>query len=624
MATTMATEVAGARGRIIRRPRLTRLLDGSSARIRLLVAPAGYGKTTLAKEWLGEPERNDVWYRGGPASADVAALAAALSEAVGAISPEAGKRMRERLRATGHPEEDVEILAELFAEDLQTWPANAWLAIDDYQFAMGSFASEQFVDLLTQSTPIQMLITSRTRPSWATARRVLYGEIQEIDQRSLAMETEEIQEVVGRDGPELAQLLKKARGWPAVIGLVAVNANNPELAEAVPKKLYDYFAQELYESLPHVHAVALAEISFALRFNREFARNILGSRMENVLDSGVRSGALIQFERNSFEFHPLLAEFFQESVFRTYAEKQHAAAKVGRLLLESHRWDEAVELAGRFRLPDLLTSTVEVSLYSLLDSGRLATVRRWLEAGALLQTHSPVLDLAEAEVAFRVGDYRLAEGMAEQAARRLAPESRLASRAHFRAGHCALLRSKEQLSISHFRRARDAAIDVRDLREALFGLYSAMSELEWPEATDVLVDLDSLELDSPDDQLRAEAVRLTNALHAGDLENAVESASTALAALEKAVNPVIITSFLHVLSNVSSSAAYYDDGLRTAKQVLSLGSEHRLGFVRPFGVIDRAIGHLGLRSFADANHDLELTGNLAPEDGHIQGKTWLP
>ncbi len=79
----MATAVAAARRRIIRRPRLTSMLDESTARIRMLIAPAGYGKTTLAREWLGEDERRDVWYRGGPASADVAALAAGIAEAVG-------------------------------------------------------------------------------------------------------------------------------------------------------------------------------------------------------------------------------------------------------------------------------------------------------------------------------------------------------------------------------------------------------------------------------------------------------------------------------------------------------------------------------------------------------------
>ena len=39
---------------IIKRPRLTKLLDESEARVILLVAPAGYGKTTLAREWVRE------------------------------------------------------------------------------------------------------------------------------------------------------------------------------------------------------------------------------------------------------------------------------------------------------------------------------------------------------------------------------------------------------------------------------------------------------------------------------------------------------------------------------------------------------------------------------------------
>ena len=67
---------------IIKRPRLTKLLDASEARIILLVAPAGYGKTTLAREWL-EERPGVAWYSGRPAMADVAALASGLASALG-------------------------------------------------------------------------------------------------------------------------------------------------------------------------------------------------------------------------------------------------------------------------------------------------------------------------------------------------------------------------------------------------------------------------------------------------------------------------------------------------------------------------------------------------------------
>ncbi|HEY7729774.1 MAG TPA: hypothetical protein VH950_02620, partial [Gaiellaceae bacterium] len=92
----MAATAVATRRRIIPRPRLTRLLDENPARIKLLVAPAGYGKTTLAQQWLSDPARRDVWYRGGPASADVAALAAGIAIAASEIVPDAGRRMRQR------------------------------------------------------------------------------------------------------------------------------------------------------------------------------------------------------------------------------------------------------------------------------------------------------------------------------------------------------------------------------------------------------------------------------------------------------------------------------------------------------------------------------------------------
>src|SRR6266542_3079346 len=70
-----------ARSFIIKRPRLTKLLDESEARVLLLLAPAGYGKTTLAREWL-DGKGGVAWYSGGPAMADVAALAAGIAEAL--------------------------------------------------------------------------------------------------------------------------------------------------------------------------------------------------------------------------------------------------------------------------------------------------------------------------------------------------------------------------------------------------------------------------------------------------------------------------------------------------------------------------------------------------------------
>src|SRR3954453_7247229 len=217
-------ELVGGRQRIIKRPRLPRLLDDSNARILLLLAPAGYGKTTLMRHWLAENHRVPCWYTGGPASADVAALCVQLADAVQGVLPGAGRRLRERLRVTDSPESEVQVLAELLAEDVTEWPADAWLAFDDYQYATERPAAEKFVALLLQLAPIRMILATRTRPAWATARKILYGELFELTQTELSMTDPEATAVLDSTQPaeSMSDLLEQAGGWPAVIGLAAL------------------------------------------------------------------------------------------------------------------------------------------------------------------------------------------------------------------------------------------------------------------------------------------------------------------------------------------------------------------------------------------------------------------
>jgi len=92
------TAVETARRYIIKRPRLTRLLDKANARVLTLIAPAGFGKTTLAREWVAE--RPHVWYRGTTATADVAALAASLAEAALALLDDEAARVAMTGRAS--------------------------------------------------------------------------------------------------------------------------------------------------------------------------------------------------------------------------------------------------------------------------------------------------------------------------------------------------------------------------------------------------------------------------------------------------------------------------------------------------------------------------------------------
>lgn len=227
------------RSHVIKRPRLTRLLDETDARVILLIAPAGYGKTTLAREWLRE--RTHGWYRGSSASVDLAALALGLAAASSAIVPGAGERLKARLQISRDPAEEVEQLANLLAADLAGWPRTAWLVFDDYQFACDSEAGERFVDQLIYECPLRLLIASRTRPRWATARKLLYGEFFEVGRNLLAMSSDEAEYVLNKPSHEAEGLLSLADGWPALLALTSVAAGDDLPGEIFSEELYAFF-----------------------------------------------------------------------------------------------------------------------------------------------------------------------------------------------------------------------------------------------------------------------------------------------------------------------------------------------------------------------------------------------
>jgi ATP/maltotriose-dependent transcriptional regulator MalT len=104
----------------------------------MLVAAAGYGKTTLAEQWARDDGRRTAWFRARRSAIDVAVLARGLSAAARELIPGAGLRLEERLAVTQDPEREAVVLAEILASDLRQWPRDGWIVIDDYQHVCGS------------------------------------------------------------------------------------------------------------------------------------------------------------------------------------------------------------------------------------------------------------------------------------------------------------------------------------------------------------------------------------------------------------------------------------------------------------------------------------------------------
>jgi LuxR family maltose regulon positive regulatory protein len=578
------------------------MLDEANARIILLTAPAGYGKTTLAQQWLAE--RPNAWYRGTPASADVAALALGLAVAAAEMVPGADDHLRERLRATNHPEEEADILAELLAEDLADWPADAWLSIDDYQFAMEAEAAEGFVERLIELAPLQLLVTSRNRPTWATARRILYGEVFELDRETLAMSDAEAREVLAHRGEHAPVLVERAQGWPAVIGLAALTdslALPPE--HDLPATLYDYFAEEVYLQAEPAVRRGLCQLAIAPTITIEVAEALLGREAGSVtVDHGVRLGVLISEGKGRYSLHPLLRSFL-EAKLRDHGTEARAAlvSQLENFLLLNSDWDDAFSLIERWSDPARIDRLFEVAFERLMMEGRLPTLERWLDAARFHGIHSPVIDLVTAEVAFRRGEHRRAEVLALRATRTFPPSHPLLGHAYFRAGQSAGLANRLDLALLLHRRARALARNPTELREALVGHLLAAIELETDEIARLAGELDKLKADDPNTIVRLATSRLLIASRMGGLDQAISQASMTMPLLSEVDDPMIRSSFFHMFGGTLGLAAQYDESTRLCDMAIGEAEQYRLAFALPHVFVNKAIAEMGRRHFQHAD-----------------------
>src|SRR3954453_14885843 len=188
--------LAPAQRHIIKRPRLTKLLDEAEARIILLVGPAGYGKTTLAREWTAQRGRRALWYRAGTGASDVAAVARGLAQALAPLASGVERDVRELLAALSTPEDDPDAIGGMIADDLDGWPRATWLVIDEYELLGGHPSPTRLVEALVSRLGPAVLLTSRVRPSFIRPKDVLYGEAFELGRAALSMSRGEAHQVL--------------------------------------------------------------------------------------------------------------------------------------------------------------------------------------------------------------------------------------------------------------------------------------------------------------------------------------------------------------------------------------------------------------------------------------------
>jgi DNA-binding NarL/FixJ family response regulator len=585
----------------LRRVRLLDALDGARASIRMLVAPAGYGKTVLASEWSAEQGRTPVWCHVRSQHVDVAALAVELARRADAVAPGCGRRLRERLATAQEPAVDARLAAEMIAEDLVDWPPDAWLVLDDYHHLVGAEDAELFVRELVGGAPIKLLVTTRERPSWVTTRDLIYGDVFELGQAELAMTREEAGLLLAdRPSDERDGLIALADGWPAVIGLARRLPRPVDLSAGFPDEVYDYFAEEVYQSLAPDMRRALCLFALAPSLDRELAAALLGNgEVDTVAREAEAIGLMAQIG-GQIVLHPLAATFLLGRGADLGAERPIAVDRCVDYYRSNRAWDSLFDVILRENRLSELNDALTEALNDLLNAGRLAMIRAVIAAADSERMGHPIIDIARAEVALREGNTFAAGAHAMNAFEQLATDEPLSFRALTLAARAGHIGNREEDAVSLFRHAEAIAASDAQRREARWGLLSSLSQIESDEAWDVLKLLRRDNLQHVPDEIVRDATRcLLMEMRSGAIRS-LAWARHASEVVDDVRDPIARCSFRNVFAGVLSLHGEYALALEVGRRLYEDAQGHRLNFVLPVASCTMAQALCGLRRYADA------------------------
>jgi LuxR family transcriptional regulator, maltose regulon positive regulatory protein len=320
---------------IVARPALWRHLD-RSARVTVVSAPAGSGKTVLVTSWIEQANLADrvafvQVMRGerGPQRFWLSVLTA-----LRRTSP--GSRLVRELTAS--PDLDDWSIVERLLADLAPLHDKLWLVLDDVHELRSEEARKQ-VELLALRAPPQLRIVLAARHDVRLGlhRLRLEGELTEIRADELRFTLQEARQLFQVAGVELSAealstLHERAEGWAAGLRMAALSLtghSDPDRFAAefsgTERTVAEYLLAEVLARQPPEVRQLLLCTSGLDRVSGELAELLTGmsggERMLQDLEEANAFVVSLDAARSWFRYHHLFAELLQLELRRTEPEQ---------------------------------------------------------------------------------------------------------------------------------------------------------------------------------------------------------------------------------------------------------------------------------------------------------------
>ena len=329
---------------LVPRARLIARLAGSPAtRLTLVVAPAGFGKTTLVGEWIAPWLRADAAGRGvswvslDALDNDPFRFAVHLIAALQTVEPAWGEAVLAMLRGPQLPPAEMVITA--LVNDLVDQPTPVLLVLDDYHVIRSPWVHAALAFLLdNHPTTFRLALIAREDPPLPLSRLRVRGQLIEVRADDLRFTLDEalafLNQTMGLALSEqaIAELEARTEGWVAGLQLAALALHEHHDAEAFVRAftgnqryVIDYLVDEVLRVQPPPVRAFLTQTSILARFCAPLCEAVVqldpgdgapqtprdARAMLNYLDRANLFLVSLDDERRWYRYHHLFADSLQ-------------------------------------------------------------------------------------------------------------------------------------------------------------------------------------------------------------------------------------------------------------------------------------------------------------------------
>jgi DNA-binding SARP family transcriptional activator/tetratricopeptide (TPR) repeat protein len=484
---------------LVARPRLEALLvEAGTRRLTSIVAPAGFGKSTLLAIWANR--QRCAWYTLTPEDRDVGTLFRGIATALGLRVPgirsglaaasalDLGPGPTSGVDESSRAQASAAVLASLLDEHLST---ELFLVLDDVHEIEPASGSARLVEALCRQAPhrTHLVFASRAEPPFPIGRLRAQGQLLELSGTTLSFAEDEtaslLSGVAGRPvAPVSAARLHEATGgWPAAVRLAAEALPTPPSDGAATAddddgalrraggRVFAVLAEEVFQRADPAVTELVAVVAPLERFTAALCEDALGYPGAGRTLAELEQRGLFLVPHGGpqgwYSLQPLVREYAREHLAGD-ATRRHDALLAAATWLEANGTPrealrclaEAGDGAGIARV---LTRHGTV----LLATGAADDVIRHA-ASLAPELRSPVLDQLEGEAHHARGDWA---GALECFGRLAAPGDPLPAGAAWRMGLIHHQRGDLDAALALYERGAVGPGDDRD--RALLLAWSA-------------------------------------------------------------------------------------------------------------------------------------------------------